>query len=53
VPSHDHGRLADQLSLLLDNPRLAHEMGVRGRRYVCAQFSTESARARLRDVLDL
>lgn len=51
VPSGDHRRLADQLSLLLDNPRLAQEMGARGRRYVCAQFSTESARAKLREAL--
>ena len=27
VPSGDHRRLADRLSLLLDNPRLAQEMG--------------------------
>jgi phosphatidyl-myo-inositol dimannoside synthase len=53
VPSGDHRRLADRLSLLLDNPRLAQEMGARGRRYVRAQFSTESARATLREVLDL
>jgi phosphatidyl-myo-inositol dimannoside synthase len=53
VPSHDHRRLADRLSLLLDNPRMAQEMGGRGRRYVCAQFSTESARARLREALHL
>ncbi|HEX6757130.1 MAG TPA: glycosyltransferase family 4 protein [Propionibacteriaceae bacterium] len=53
VPSHDHRRLADRLSLLLDNPRLAEEMGARGRRYVAAQFSTESARARLREALHL
>jgi phosphatidylinositol alpha-1,6-mannosyltransferase len=53
VPSGDHRRLAERLSLLLDNPRLAREMGARGRRYVRAQFSTESARARLREVLDL
>ena len=53
VPSHDHRLLAERLSLLLDNPRLAQEMGSRGRRYVRAQFSTESARARLRKALDL
>jgi phosphatidyl-myo-inositol dimannoside synthase len=53
VPSGDHRLLADRLSLLLDNPRLAQEMGARGRRYVCAQFSAESARATLREALDL
>jgi phosphatidyl-myo-inositol dimannoside synthase len=53
VPSLDHRRLADRLSLLLDNPRLAQEMGSRGRRYVRAQFSSESARVRLRDMLNL
>jgi phosphatidylinositol alpha-1,6-mannosyltransferase len=53
VPSGDHRRLADRLSLLLDNPRLAQEMGARGRRFVCAQFSAESARATLREALDL
>ena len=53
VPSLDHRRLADRLSLLLDNPRLAREMGSRGRRYVRAQFSSESARVRLRDMLNL
>ena len=53
VPSHDHRWLADRLSLLLDNPRLAEEMGARGRRYVAAQFSTDSARARLREALHL
>jgi phosphatidylinositol alpha-1,6-mannosyltransferase len=53
VPSRDHRQLANQLSLLLDNPRLAEEMGARGRRYVCEQFSSESARARLREALEL
>jgi phosphatidyl-myo-inositol dimannoside synthase len=53
VPSRDHRQLADRISLLLDNPGMAQEMGARGRRYVCAQFSTESARATLRQALDL
>jgi phosphatidyl-myo-inositol dimannoside synthase len=53
VPSRDHRQLADRISLLLDNPRMAQQMGARGRRYVCAQFSTESARVRLREALDL
>ena len=53
VPSHDHQLLAERLSLLLDNPPLAQEMGSRGRRYVCTHFGMESARARLREALDL
>jgi phosphatidyl-myo-inositol dimannoside synthase len=53
VPSDDHDLLADRLSLLLDNPALAHQMGSRGRRYVSANFSMESARARLQEALDL
>jgi phosphatidylinositol alpha-1,6-mannosyltransferase len=53
VPSRDHRQLADQISLLLDNPGMAQQMGARGRRYVCAHFSTESARATLREALNL
>lgn len=53
VPSRDHRQLADRLSFLLDNPCIAKEMGARGRRYVCEQFSSESARARLREALEL
>jgi phosphatidyl-myo-inositol dimannoside synthase len=53
VPSDDHQLLAERLSLLLDNPSLALEMGSRGRRHVCAHFSMDSARARLREALDL
>jgi phosphatidylinositol alpha-1,6-mannosyltransferase len=53
VPSDDHQLLADRLSLLLDNPALAQQMGSRGRRHVSANFSMESARARLREALDL
>ncbi len=53
VPSHDHQLLAERLSLLLDNPSLAQEMGSRGRRYVSTHFGMESARARLREALDL
>jgi phosphatidyl-myo-inositol dimannoside synthase len=53
VPSGDHQQLAERLSWLLDNPQLAQEMGARGRRHVCAHFSSESARAKLREVLDL
>jgi phosphatidylinositol alpha-1,6-mannosyltransferase len=53
VPSDDHQLLAERLSLLLDNPSLALEMGSRGRHYVRAHFSTDSARATLREALDL
>jgi phosphatidyl-myo-inositol dimannoside synthase len=53
VQSDDHQLLAERLSLLLDNPALALQMGSRGRRYVSAHFSMESARARLREALDL
>ena len=53
VPSHDHQLLAERLGLLLDNPSLAQEMGSRGRRYVSTHFGMESARARLREALDL
>ncbi len=53
VPSDDHQLLAERLSLLLDNPALAQQMGSRGRRYVSANFSMGSARARLREALDL
>ena len=53
VPSDDHQMLAERLSLLLDNPSLALEMGSRGRHYVCAHFSMDSARAKLREALDL
>jgi phosphatidyl-myo-inositol dimannoside synthase len=53
VRSGDHQQLAERLSWLLDNPQLAQEMGARGRRHVCAHFSTESARVKLREVLDL
>jgi phosphatidyl-myo-inositol dimannoside synthase len=53
VPSRDHRQLADRITLLLNNPGMAQEMGARGRRYVCAQFSAESAQATLREALDL
>jgi phosphatidylinositol alpha-1,6-mannosyltransferase len=53
VPSDDHQLLAERLSLLLDNPALAQQMGSRGRRYVSANFSMESVQARLREALDL
>jgi phosphatidyl-myo-inositol dimannoside synthase len=53
VPSRDHQQLAERLSWLLENPQLAQQMGARGRRHVCARFSTESARVKLREVLDL
>jgi len=53
VPSDDHQLLAERLRLLLDNPSLALEMGSRGRHYVRAHFSTDSARATLREALDL
>jgi phosphatidyl-myo-inositol dimannoside synthase len=53
VPSDDPQLFAERLSLLLDNPALALQMGSRGRRYVSAYFSMESARTRLRAALDL
>jgi phosphatidylinositol alpha-1,6-mannosyltransferase len=53
VPSGDHALLAERLMLLLDNPSLAHEMGARGRQHVAASFSTDVARARLCELLDL
>jgi phosphatidyl-myo-inositol dimannoside synthase len=53
VRSDDHQLLAERLSLLLNNPSLAEQMGSRGRRYVSTHFSMESARARLRAALDL
>jgi phosphatidylinositol alpha-1,6-mannosyltransferase len=53
VPSEDHQLLAERLGLLLDNPSLALEMGSRGRHYVCAHFSMDSARAKLCEALDL
>ena len=53
VPSRDHQQLAARLSQLLDNPQLAQQMGARGRRYICAHFSTESARVKLREALDI
>jgi phosphatidylinositol alpha-1,6-mannosyltransferase len=53
VPSLDHQLMAERLSLLLDDPSLAQQMGSRGRRYICAHFSMESARTRLREALDL
>jgi phosphatidyl-myo-inositol dimannoside synthase len=53
VPSGDHRLLAERLSLLLENPSLAQQMGSRGRHYVSAHFSMDSARARLREALEL
>ena len=53
IPPRDHQQLAERLGWLLDNPQLAQHMGVRGRRHVCEHFSAESARVRLREVLDL
>jgi phosphatidyl-myo-inositol dimannoside synthase len=53
IPAGDHQQLAERLSWLLDNPQLAQEMGARGRNHVCAHFSTESARVKLRELLDL
>ena len=53
VPSGDHRLLAERLSLLLENPSLAQRMGSRGRHYVSAHFSMDSARARLREALEL
>jgi phosphatidyl-myo-inositol dimannoside synthase len=53
VPSDDHQLLAERLSLLLENPSLALEMGSRGRHHVCAHFSMDSARAKLHEALGL
>jgi phosphatidyl-myo-inositol dimannoside synthase len=53
IPSGDHRLLAERLSLLLENPSLAQQMGSRGRHYVSAHFSMDSARARLREALEL
>jgi phosphatidyl-myo-inositol dimannoside synthase len=53
IPSGDHQLLAERLSLLLENPSLAQQMGSRGRHYVSAHFSMDSARARLREALEL
>jgi phosphatidyl-myo-inositol dimannoside synthase len=53
IPSGDHRLLAERLSLLLENPSLAQQMGSRGRHYVTAHFSMDSARARLREALEL
>jgi phosphatidylinositol alpha-1,6-mannosyltransferase len=53
VSPDDHQLLAERISRLLDNPRLAQQMGGRGRCHVTAHFSSESARARLRDALEL
>ena len=53
VPSRDHQQLAERLSWLLDNPQLAQQMGACGRRRVGAHFSTDSARVKLREALDL
>jgi phosphatidylinositol alpha-1,6-mannosyltransferase len=53
VPSRDHQLLAEKISLLLDNPSLARDMGARGRRYVTARFSTAVASGQLRNALDL
>lgn len=53
IPSGDHRLLAGRLSLLLENPSLAQQMGSRGRHYVSAHFSMDSARVRLREALEL
>jgi phosphatidyl-myo-inositol dimannoside synthase len=53
VPSGDHALLAERLMMLLDNPALARDMGVHGRRYVAAHFSTAVARARLHEALSI
>ena len=53
VSSRDHHQLAERLGFLLDNPRLARQMGTRGRSHVRAHFSTEAARVKLRAALDL
>jgi phosphatidylinositol alpha-1,6-mannosyltransferase len=53
IPSGDHRLLAERLSLLLENPSLAQQMGSRGRHFVSAHFSMDSARARLREALEL
>jgi phosphatidyl-myo-inositol dimannoside synthase len=53
VSSDDHALLAQRLILLLDRPSVAVQMGARGREYVAAHFSTDVARERLHDALDL
>jgi phosphatidylinositol alpha-1,6-mannosyltransferase len=53
VPPDDHALLAERLLLLLDHPALARQMGARGRQHVAAHFSTEVARGRLHQALDL
>jgi phosphatidylinositol alpha-1,6-mannosyltransferase len=53
VPSDDHAMLAERLLLLLNNPSLAAQMGARSREYVAAHFSTDVARGKLCQALDL
>jgi phosphatidyl-myo-inositol dimannoside synthase len=53
VPSRDHQLLAERITVLLDHPSVARDMGARGRRYVTGHFSMTVAQARLRHALDL
>ena len=53
VPSHDHQLLAERLSLLLDNPCLRRRWDLAAAATSATHFSMESARARLREALDL
>jgi phosphatidyl-myo-inositol dimannoside synthase len=53
VPSHDHLLLAERISLLMDHPAFARDMGARGRRHVMAHFSTAVVQAKLRRALEL
>ncbi|WP_063741194.1 glycosyltransferase family 4 protein [Streptomyces sp. 351MFTsu5.1] len=41
VPERNPYKLADRLSLLLERPELAHEMGSRARRHVMSRFDLE------------
>jgi phosphatidyl-myo-inositol dimannoside synthase len=53
VASDDHELLAERLLLLLDSPLLAAQMGARSREYVAAHFSTDVARRKLHQALNL
>jgi len=41
IPSHDSKALADAIKILIKNPKLRAEMGVRGRKIAEAEFSKE------------
>ena len=50
VPPWDLKEMAERISFLLDNPNVAHEMGVGGRRRVERDFTQETHIARLLDI---